>query len=287
MTFFGNCQVTQLPMNLVTGWLASWSLMQLAINVTIDILSVRRSSDNAVTTVKYDTAGKISSTSLVGAGGNLGTWAGVSNLFVTSVTDLSGNGRNLAMATLANQPQLVLNALGGQAVMRFAGAQQLIMSSAFNANWNTLFTVHNIANTAARGIIFGNQVDTPTQADSSGVEKRANNTARINWGGANLILGLNLAFSATPCVFSFFRDAVTPLNADYISNSLDVSNATVVIDIPNTVAHGVGADRRSASPASAIPLTGDVAAIMVYSNALNTQRSSVASALGRLCGVNV
>jgi hypothetical protein len=75
---------------------------------------LRRSSDNTATNVSFDTNTFVSGSSSVSAGGNLSTWQGASNLFANTLNDQSSSAVNAAQATLASQPQFILD--GGSAV---------------------------------------------------------------------------------------------------------------------------------------------------------------------------
>lgn len=68
---------------------------------------VRRSSDDAETDVGFDN-GKLTLNSPVSAGGDLTTWAGSDDVFVTTLYDQGSFGSDLTQATNASQPQLMI-----------------------------------------------------------------------------------------------------------------------------------------------------------------------------------
>lgn len=284
--FFGNCQSSlSLPMDLITGWLGAWSLTRLKQSFSGAAINVRRSSDNAVTDVTYDDQGKISGASLISAGGDLATWAGVDLISIATIYDLSGNGRNFITSTASFQPQLVLNAMSGQAVARFAGTQRLLMSTALNTEFNSFFCLHNIAAVpGARGVIVGNFNGSFT--NSSATEKNVNNNFRVFWDG-DLVIGLTNAFGQIN-VSSFLRDTTAVTTILYEGNTVDNSANVINNAVSNVVEHGMGADRRNALPALAIPLTGDLCTVMMYqTNLTNAQRIQISRSLAHIGGLNV
>jgi|ERR1700761_248513 len=286
--FIGSCQDNySLPMDLVSGWLGVWSLSRLSSKYTGVACNVRRSSDNATTDVFYDQSGKISGSSIISAGGSLSTWTSTSTLFITSMTDLSGNGRNFTTAVTANQPTLVLNSLNSQAVARFSGAQQLILTSALNVQWNTLFCLQNIPSSANRGVIFGNFTSIAAN-NASNYEKEATNVSRIFLVSSDLLVGSNTSLFGAPNVFSFIRNTATPQSVCFVGNVQDTTTTFVATNVTNTTPHGMGADMRTASPSTSVPLTGDITTLMVYQAPLTfEQTSQVSRSLGHIGGLNI
>lgn len=276
------------PMDLYQSYLGAWSLFRLSIRYSGVVAYIRRSSDNAQTDVYYDANGKISLTSLVSGGGNLSDWAGASLLYVVTLYDLTGNGRHASMtADITYQPRLILNAMNGGAVVRFSGNQQLILAPALNTQWNMIFSLHNIPASGNRGVLFGNYVSA-ANTQNSALEKNASNFSRIFLNGADLLIGSNTAFCGQVQVYSFVRQTSPNLNKAYLGNTLSASNSLTNGSVTNIVAHGIGADRRSSIPASAIGLTGDIGTIMVAEETFDeSHRRQVATYLGKCGGLTL
>jgi hypothetical protein len=106
---------TQPLLDLYPNPAAAYSLRQLYTGTEINVVRVRRSSDN---TESDFTATQVSDGALV-------TFCGAGNGFVRTWYDQSGNGRNIEQTTTANQPQIVsfgsLVTQGSKAAMSFNG----------------------------------------------------------------------------------------------------------------------------------------------------------------------
>lgn len=84
---------------------AAYSLRKLRSGYTGAAIQVRRSSDNAVQNIGFDSNGGLDTTALT-------TFVGTGNTgFVTTWYDQSGNNRNATQTTQADQPQIVRNGL--------------------------------------------------------------------------------------------------------------------------------------------------------------------------------
>jgi hypothetical protein len=103
------------------------------------VLTLRRSSDNAETSVFFDTNGKISLTSLVSAGGSLGTWIGANNAFVKewfalTPDNIIDTNKKLIQTTTSKQPQFisggVILAKNGESTIDFLSDLRYLESNA-------------------------------------------------------------------------------------------------------------------------------------------------------------
>ena len=104
----------------------AWSLREIAsAYVGVDIVTVRRSSDNTTDTF---TATQITD-------GTLTTFTGANNGFVTNLVDQTGGGNDLVQTTFTTQPQIVsagtLLTQGGKPTMKFVEANdnQLVVTA--------------------------------------------------------------------------------------------------------------------------------------------------------------
>lgn len=95
------------PLDGITAFSRELATVRLRTAYTGSAFILRRSSDNATTTVEFDSNGKVSGTSSVSAGGNLATWIGSNDGFIDTWYDQSGNARNMVQANAANQLQLI------------------------------------------------------------------------------------------------------------------------------------------------------------------------------------
>ena len=91
-----------------------------------EVIEVRRSSDNAVTDVFFDGSGNISLTSLVSAGGTLGTWVGANDGLISKWYGLTPDNKvhtnkTATQVSTTGQPQFiiggVINTKGGNATL--------------------------------------------------------------------------------------------------------------------------------------------------------------------------
>lgn len=95
------------PLDGITAFGRELATVRLRTAYTGYAFIIRRSSDNATTSVSFDSNGKVSTSSSVSAGGTLGTWIGSNDGFIDTWYDQSGNGRNMVQATAAEQLKLI------------------------------------------------------------------------------------------------------------------------------------------------------------------------------------
>jgi alpha-L-arabinofuranosidase B-like protein len=123
---------------------AAWSLRKLRTAYVGALISIRRSSDNAVTDVSPDSTGVLSLTSSVSAGGNLGAWLGASNGFVAAYYDQGGNNNTLGNATLAQQAQIAtagaITIINSRPAPLYSGTQSYAAVNSPSLGMNTSMT---------------------------------------------------------------------------------------------------------------------------------------------------
>jgi hypothetical protein len=113
----------------VTSPSGAWSLRRLKIGYTGNAALVRRSSDNTTQDIGFDTAGKFDTaafSAFIGAGSG----------YCQKLYDQSGSGRDFVQTTNANQPQIVLNAIGStKPALYFTGTQYMNVASSAGTTW--------------------------------------------------------------------------------------------------------------------------------------------------------
>lgn len=110
----------------------AWSVCEIAsAYVDVDIMTVRRSSDN---TTQSFTATEI-------ADGTLTTFTGASNGFVTNLVDQTGGGNDLVQVASSQQPQIVSSGTlltdGTNPWMEFSGTSDQEMATSASNSWLT------------------------------------------------------------------------------------------------------------------------------------------------------
>lgn len=92
------------------------------------LMRVRRSSDNVEADIGFTAAGDLDTVALL-------AHTGAGDGFVSKLYDQSGNGRDLAQATAANQPRIVLagvvDKLNARPAVRTDGAAQIMATASF------------------------------------------------------------------------------------------------------------------------------------------------------------
>lgn len=291
MMRFSNIAVSQslnplLPLDAYPNALGAWFLTKVKSSFVDAACTLRRSSDNALTDVFFDNTGKISGSSLTSSASTLSTWAGADTLYVASITDQTRSGRFLATNVTAYQPTLLLNSINGHAVRSYSGTQRLMLSSALNVEFNSFFCLHNIPTSANRGVIFSNFLITGNN-DHEAFEKNSSNLFRVFWAGADLAISVNNMFGSTT-VTSVVRDVSVPNTSIYKNNTNDRSTPDVRAAVTNVLAHCEGADQRNVVPSSAIPLTGNISGIIIYSATITeAQRSAITLMLATIGGISI
>ena len=139
---------------------AAYSIRKLRTGVDT-LLRIRRSSDDAETDVDVDAGGlTISLTSPVSAGGNLGTWIGSDDGFVTTRYDQTGNGNNQVQSVVTDQPKIitagVIETLNSQPAILGDGVSDFLATPAYMIpeTGDILVSVHGVykANVAGTSV---------------------------------------------------------------------------------------------------------------------------------------
>jgi len=185
--------------------------------------------------------------------------AGVSTDVGTSVArwaDQSGNGRNAAMPTLARQPELVQGALNGLPVLRFNGAQSLVLDVFATPTDFTIFIVGKNAKVGPESIILG-----PAGSSPNNQLRWENDTEALFVGIGNglPIITTNIGNTHVPHALSVRYDGTT---MTVFRDGLGVSSHQFVTTGPWTFA-SVGAFF------SSVFLVGDIGEILIYDRPLS------------------
>jgi len=185
---------------------------------------------------------------------------GVSTDVGTSVArwaDQSGNGRNAAMPTLARQPELVPGALNGLPVLRFNGAQSLVLDVFATPTDFTIFIVGKNAKVGTESIILGPAGNSPNNQLRW---ENATEALFVGTGNGMPIITTNIGNTRVPHALSVRYDGAT---MTVFRDGGGVSSHQFVTTGPWTFA-SVGAFF------SSVFLEGDIGEIMIYDRALST-----------------
>lgn len=108
------CNTPKQPLDVATGSAAAYATRLVRTAYTGPCMRVRRSSDNAEADIGFTPTGELDTVALL-------AFTGVNSGFVTVWYDQSGNARNAAQATAANQPRIVnagtVHTLNGRATV--------------------------------------------------------------------------------------------------------------------------------------------------------------------------
>jgi hypothetical protein len=168
------------------GAAAAYSLRNLSLYYTGNVVRVRRSSDNA----EQDfTAAQVTN-------GTLTTFCGAGNGFVQTWYDQSGNARHATQTTTANQPQIVSSGSLVQEsfkpALSFNGTSQRfdMPTIAFSMNAISVNVVCKSANSSGSQFLFScpdnNRVYVPILSSSTLSVGYATSATTFNFGGSNL-----------------------------------------------------------------------------------------------------
>jgi hypothetical protein len=132
-------------------------------NGAIRPFRIRRASDDAETDIYFNIDDSFDLSSMVQAGGTLGTWVGSSDAFVTIWYDQSGNSFDLPQTGTTRQPRIILsgviNLKNGLPAVDFTNTLKTLtlnspLSALNNGNDFTIYSVSNPAASNSVGIIF-------------------------------------------------------------------------------------------------------------------------------------
>lgn len=111
------------PGDVVSSAVAWWGLRAYSLaTVGTAAIRLRRDSDNTESDFNTLTNGTLDVASVT-------TFKGAANLFVTKLYDQSGGTTNLVQATAANQPKLILSAIGSRPAMQDNGSATTLLQS--------------------------------------------------------------------------------------------------------------------------------------------------------------
>jgi hypothetical protein len=258
--------VSKSPLLLDTysGAAAAYSLRSLSLAYGGSVVRVRRSSDN---TEQDFTAAQVTD-------GTLTTFCGAGNGFVTTWYDQSGNNRDLAQATNANQIRIVNSGVvesdGGKPALRTPSGY-LTLSRAWGlAPTNPrLFLVRNItggvtSNYSGHWVDIGNQGPLNNHT-LSGLYNDYFNTARPGYGPDpnSLVLG-------TRCLETFVYSSGT--GTVRINGQSLGSNAFTLITPTNLLVGGSNSD-------AAGPAIGSIQELVIYNTGTGIDEAAVESNL--------
>ncbi len=154
------------PGDLVAGWSAWWGLRAFsAATIGTNCIKLRRDSDQAVLDFVTLANGSLDVASIA-------TWKGAANLFVDTLYDQSGNGRNVGNTTAGDQPSFTLSGLGSRPIMTDVSTDALIQTAGPTVTQAQPFSVSAVANfdgVAGRSAYFGTDDNaTPVYVGSRG-----------------------------------------------------------------------------------------------------------------------
>lgn len=152
------------------GAAVAYSVRRLSGTYTGSLLQVRRSSNNNVLDIGFDSNGDLDTAALT-------SFCSGTDGFVTQWYDQSGNGRNASQGTALNQPKIVSSGsvinLNGKPTVQFNN-NQILTRASFNLSQISIFTVINKYSMANYGGYFRN-------VTSSGVSFASTSSAPSSW----------------------------------------------------------------------------------------------------------
>ena len=120
-----------------SGAAAAYSLRKLTSTYTGSAIRVRRSSDNTEMDIGFDSNGNLDTVAL-------SQFVGSGSGFVKTWYDQSGNGRNVAQTTAANQPRIInsgsLELLNNKVCVSNYGQNQWLQLNSFGSNIASIFS---------------------------------------------------------------------------------------------------------------------------------------------------
>ena len=252
-----------------SGAAAAFSLRKLTSTYTGSAIRVRRSSDNTEQNIGFD------------AGGNLDTIAlsqfvGSGSGFVTTWYDQSGNSRNVAQTTAANQPRIInsgsLELLNNKVCVSNYGQNQWLQLNSFGSNIASIFSFAMVGS-------FGN--DSFRVALKFNPPSTGNNTKLQVNGFASLtsleMQGGSSIYYAYPSVTNTTIQHIVQGTFNSANSELSVNNQTVVTgNAGGSTLNGIiiGADW-----AGSYPTSGKYQEVVVWGVNKSTDRGVINTAL--------
>jgi hypothetical protein len=247
--------------DIVSGAKAWWGLRSYTAAAvgTMNVIRLRRSSDNAEQDFGTVTGGGLDLTAIA-------SFKGAANLFVVTLYDqLAGAFQELTNATAATQPALILNASGSRPAMRFTGPEflrsgaDIQMTAPYTMSWvgkrTGSFTTYMT--------LFGD-----TNGNCTGWTDTANQIfgeAPLLVPAAGLVTAADNAFHSVQCVIN---GASGDLNVDGVVNTVNMGNAN----------YGGGGSRTDLNLIVARATVGDVTEAGIWDAAFSGVQSAAMAA---------
>jgi len=175
------------------GAAAAYSVRRLSSTYEGSLMEVRRSSDNTVQDIGYDSNGDLDTTSLL-------SFVGAEDGFVRTWYDQSGNGNDATQTTTSSQPQIVSS---GNLILENS-------KPALSCNGTSHFMEINTA------LSYTNQDNNSVYAISKSTN--TNTRERIVFGGIGVSTRFNLAYEST-------SNGITYTNSSGFSNGVFTSTS--------------------------------------------------------------
>ena len=193
-------------------------------------------------------------TGVTASGGRVARWL-----------DQSGNGRNAAMSTRARQPQYVAEALNGQPILRFAGAQSMSLDNVITLDSFSIFIVGKNNASSSFSMILGPGGSSP------------NNQLRWEDGSHALFVGTG---NSLPTITSRIGDTRVyhALSATYDKATMAVYRDGNGTSSQRFVTRGPWILASLGSYYSQHFMEGDLAEILVYDRALSERERQAVNA---------
>lgn len=238
-----------------SGAAAAYSLRKLRTSYSGSAVRVRRSSDNAEINIGFISNGELDVI-------NLTTFCGISNGFVTTWYDQSGNGLNAIQTTAGSQPKIVNSGnvilQGTKPTLLFDGINDYIDASGVTTGYpKTIFLISKFTSIIpTESVIF----DSVTTNQTIFYKDVANNAIL----GFGIILDTSYDITTNFNLYSIFHKNTSP--NFYVNSNLFLSNPDFGANSFNGIR--IGAARGSAS----LFYNGNIGEFIVYgSNQLSNR----------------
>jgi hypothetical protein len=218
-TYFGSCQFAYSAAVAVSGTSKSCNL--------------RRASDNHTCDVLLGSAGSWTNTTGCSTGSENGTavatWCNATTCSVTKAYDQTGNGNDLSQATAAQQPTIIFNGVGSNAVLSFSAASnQFLTLAVLNTTINLPSAVTSVLKfTGAAQAAVGSQVGGAPQFGNA-VGSAANTLFMFNNAVFN-VTGTDNVYHTLAMFFPSAGATNCIMNLDGVDNSGVCSNNSVTV----------------------------------------------------------
>jgi hypothetical protein len=243
-----------------SGASAAYSLRKLRTAYTGFAIRVRRSSDNAETNIGFVSNGGLDTTTLI-------TFCGISNGFVTTWYDQSGNNVNAIQTTSGNQPQIVNNGIvilqGTKPTILFDGINDYLDATGVTTGYpKTIFLISKFTSILASEIAIFDSVTT----NQAIFYKDSFNRMIIGFG---IQIDTSYVITTNFNLYSIFNKNTSP--NFYVNSNLFLNNP----DFGSNSFNGlrIGASRNSA----ALFYNGNIGEFIVYGSNQLSNRTGIES----------